>query len=208
MWVLALTASTQVSYGQKWKEWFKQRKTQIEYLVNQIAALKVYTDYLEKGYSIVKDGTQLIGNIKQGDFNLHQGYFSSLQSINPAIRNYSRVALIISDQATILNNFKELLKFSAENGQFSINERGYITSVYDRVKTECLKDMDDLVMVLSSGEMEMKDNERLAFIDRIYADTKEKVTFTFSFCGQAGALAYQRTREARETFLLRKLYGQ
>jgi hypothetical protein len=208
VWVLTLTVSMQVSYGQKLKEWFKQKKTQIEYLVNQIAALKVYTVYLEKGYSIVKDGSRLIGDIKQSDFSLHQGYFSSLQSVNPAIRNYSRVAVIISDQATILKNFKELLKFSAESGQFSTAERVYITAVYHRVKTECLKDMDDLTMVLTSGEMEMKDDERLAFIDRIYADTKEKVTFTVSFCGQAGALAYQRTREARETFLLRKLYGQ
>jgi hypothetical protein len=196
-----------VSYAQKWKEWFKQKKTQIEYLVNQIAALQVYIGYLQKGYTIVKDGTRLIGDIKQGDFNLHNGYFTSLRSVSPAIASYSKVADILSDQATILQQFKELLKFSAESGQFSATERQYISSVYANVKSASLQNLDDLIRVLTSGEMEMKDDERLDFIDRIYSDTKEQLSFTSSFCRQAGVLVYQRTQAARESFLLKKLYG-
>lgn len=207
IWVLILTVSVQVSYGQKWKEWFRQKKTQIEYLVNQIAALQVYAGYLQKGYTIVKEGTRLIGDIKQGDFNLHNGYFSSLRAVNPAFASYSRVAVIISDQATILKDFKELLKFSAESGQFSATERQYISAVYANVKSASLQNLDDLTRVLTSGEMEMKDDERIDFIDRIYGDTKEQLSFTASFCRQAGALAYQRTKAERESFLLKKLYG-
>lgn len=207
VWVLTLLVSMQVSYGQKWKEWFRQKKTQIEYLVNQIAALQVYAGYLQKGYTIVKDGTRLIGDIKQGDFNLHNGYFSSLRAVNPVFSSYSRVAVIMSDQATILQHFKELLKFSAESGQFSATERQYIAAVYANVKSASLQNLDDLTRVLTSGEMEMKDDERIDFIDRIYRDTKEQLFFTASFCRQAGALAYQRTQAARESFLLKKLYG-
>jgi hypothetical protein len=207
MWVLALTVSVQVSYGQTWKEWFRQKKTQIEYLVNQIAALQVYAGYLQKGYTIVKDGTRLIGDIKQGDFNLHNGYFSALRSVNPAFASYSRVAVIISDQATILQHLKELLKFSAESGQFSATERQYISAVYANVKSASLQNLDALTRVLTSGEMEMKDDERIDFIDRIYGDTIEQLSFTASFSRQAGALADQRTQAARESFLLKRLYG-
>jgi 3-phenylpropionate/cinnamic acid dioxygenase small subunit len=41
-------------YAQNWKEWTQQKKTQIKYLVNQIAALQIYATYVEKGYAIAK----------------------------------------------------------------------------------------------------------------------------------------------------------
>ncbi|WP_207515942.1 hypothetical protein [Longitalea luteola] len=207
VWVLTLTVSMQVCYGQTWNEWFRQRRTQLRYLLNQIAALQVYTDYLQKGYTIVKDGTWLIGDIKQGDFNLHNGYFFSLRSVNPAIRNYSRVAVILSDQATILRHFKELLKFTDGSGQFASTERQYISAVFANVKSASLQNLDDLTRVITSGEMEMKDDERIDFIDRIYGETKEQLSFTSSFCAQAAVLANQRAQAARESFLLKKLYG-
>ena len=36
-------------------EWFRQKATQRKYLLQQIAALHVYSGYLSKGYSIAKD---------------------------------------------------------------------------------------------------------------------------------------------------------
>src|SRR6266498_4565607 len=94
---LLLIVGVHTSYGQTWNEWFRQKKTQIQYLVKQIAALKVYTDYLEKGYNIAKDGTNLINDIKHGDFNLHNNYFTSLKSVSSSVRNYSKVSAIVSD---------------------------------------------------------------------------------------------------------------
>jgi hypothetical protein len=207
VWALTLFVTMQVCYGQKWKEWFRQKKTQIEYLVNQIAALQVYTGYLKKGYTIVKDGTRLIGDIKQGDFNLHKRYFTSLRSVSPAIAGYSKVSVILSSQATIVRHFNDLLKFSAESDQFSTSERRYISDVYAGVKSTSLQNLDDLSSVLIPGKIEMKDDERIDFIDRIYADTKELLSFTSSFCHQAVVLAYQRRQAAREVFVLKKVYG-
>jgi hypothetical protein len=206
--VLTMLVSVQASYGQKWKEWFRQRKTQIEYLVNQIAAYKVYYDYLQKGYSIVKDGTRIIGDIKEGDFNLHNGYFLSLKSVNPAIKNYSHVAAILSDQAALLKQFRGLINYSTESGQFSASERQYITELYTKLNVECLKDLGDLEMVITSGEVEMTDDERLALIEKIYYETQEKVMFAASFSRQAAALALHRTRAASDMYMLKKLYGE
>ena len=45
-------------------EWTQQNKTQIKYLVEQIAALQAYALVAEKGYSIAKTGLNAIGNIK------------------------------------------------------------------------------------------------------------------------------------------------
>jgi hypothetical protein len=38
----------QVSTAQTWSEWFSQKKTQKKYLLEQVAALKIYAGYLKK----------------------------------------------------------------------------------------------------------------------------------------------------------------
>ena len=66
------------AHSQTLAEWTQQKKTQIEYLLDQIAANKVLIDYVEKGYEISKIGLTTIQNIKLGDFNLHRDLFRSL----------------------------------------------------------------------------------------------------------------------------------
>src|SRR3954463_9131175 len=82
--LLLLTIHT-VCKAQTWDEWFKQKKTQVKYLEEQIIALHVNGNYLEEGYKIVQGGLSAIHDIKNGDFNLHKDYFSSLKRVNTAI---------------------------------------------------------------------------------------------------------------------------
>ncbi len=67
--------SVEVCDAQTFDEWFKQQETQKKYLIQQIAALQVYTGYVQKGYSVAKKGLATIGSIKEGDFNLHSNFF-------------------------------------------------------------------------------------------------------------------------------------
>ena len=48
-------------------EWTNQSATQKKYLVQQIASLKVYIDYLEKGYNITEKGLNTISDLKNGE---------------------------------------------------------------------------------------------------------------------------------------------
>src|SRR5258706_12690912 len=96
LFIILLSAKTFFSFGQTTEEWTEQKKTQIKYLLQQIAANKIYIDYLEKGYQIAHGGLQTIQNIKKGDFNLHIGFLDSLKKINPAIKNWAKIADIIA----------------------------------------------------------------------------------------------------------------
>ncbi len=58
--VIATVLLFQSANAQTWDEWFKQKKTQKKYLVQQIAALRVYLDYLKKGYTVVHNGLNTI----------------------------------------------------------------------------------------------------------------------------------------------------
>src|SRR4051812_10433920 len=97
-------------YGQTWDEWFKQKKTQKKYLLNQIAALKVYAGYAKKGYKIAEMGLTTIGKIKNHDFNLHKDFFASFRSINPKLEDYRKISEMITIQTLLLKQCKDVYK--------------------------------------------------------------------------------------------------
>src|SRR6202035_4749485 len=79
----------------------------IQAMLKQIAKLEIYIVDLEKGYRIAREGLTFIGEIKKGEFNLHSLFFSSLQSVNPSVAKYSKIAVIVADQLSIVSSFKK-----------------------------------------------------------------------------------------------------
>lgn len=69
--ILFAILSTDVK-AQTFAEWFRQSATQKKYLLQQIAALQVYIGYVQKGYSIAKEGLSAISDIKHGEFKLQR----------------------------------------------------------------------------------------------------------------------------------------
>jgi len=67
-------------HAQTFSEWFRQKKTQKKYLLQQIAALQVYIGYAQKGYRIAKEGLTTIGGFTKGEFDLHSDFINSLSS--------------------------------------------------------------------------------------------------------------------------------
>lgn len=193
--------------AQTFAEWFQQSSTQKKYLLQQIAALQVYIGYVQKGYSIAKQGLNTISDIKNGEFNLHKDYFNSLKSVNPTIKNYSKVADIIALQVNIIKVYKEAAKQVKQSRSFNAKEINYINGVFERLLDDCTKTIDALTTVTISGELEMKDDERLKRIDDLYTDMQEKYTFVKSFSNEAKMLAASRIREQIEIQTSRALNG-
>jgi hypothetical protein len=196
-----------VSFGQNAQEWTRQKKTQIKYLLQQIAANKVYIEYVEKGYSIASKGLQTIRDIKKGDFNLSFDFFESQKKVNPEIKNWVKVADIIAYQIRIIKAAKQTILDVKETGQFTNDELDYCKAVFDNLLNECIKNIDELVDVITNGNFEMKDNERMDRIDKLYIDMQDKYSFTSSFSEEMGVLSAQRISEQAEVNLSKKLNG-
>src|SRR5690242_17273529 len=107
------------SFGQNTQEWTRQKKTQIKYLLQQIAANKVYIEYIEKGYNIAHKGLQTIHDIKKGDFNLSFNFFESQKNVNPKIKAWAKVADVIAYQIRIIKTAKQTQLDIRETGQFT-----------------------------------------------------------------------------------------
>lgn len=192
--------------AQNFNEWFNQKKTQTKYLVDQIVALQVYISYLEKGYRISKDGLNLIGDIKEGEFNLHKNYFNSLKTVNPHIMKYPKIAGILSMQMGILSREQATIGLSEESNQFNTEEIGYIKKVFENLEDEAEKDLDELQLVITNGQMQMTDDERIKEIDRIYSKVQNKYSFSQAFSKQVKQLAQQREQGKETAKELKALY--
>ncbi len=191
--------------AQTFAEWFRQKATQKKYLIQQIAALQVYIGYVSKGYSITKKGLNTIQDIKHGDFNVHKNYFSSLASVNPTIKRYSRVAEIISLEINIVRQAASVVRYCRESNQLTLSELTYLQNVFDHLLTDCSKSLDKLFAVITDGSLTMKDDERISAIDKIYNDMVDKQVFCRSFGSTTKGLCVQRRNEQNEIQFSKKL---
>lgn len=179
-------------------EWFRQKSTQRKYLIQQIAALKVYLEYLKEGYKIVDKGLTTIGDIKNGAFNLDKDYFNSLKQVSPVIRNSPKVNEVLTYQQAIVRDMRKLVDDCRKDENFTPDEVAYIEGVYQNMLEECNISIDELTVIATSGEAEMKDDERLLRLDKVHDDMQDKYAFTQDFIGTTRMVSVQRTKERQQ----------
>jgi hypothetical protein len=203
--VIVLAALSYSANGQNWNEWFRQKKTQRKYLLEQIAALKVYLDYTKKGYDIASKGLGTIRDIKSANLHMHTNYFESLSQVNPTVRNYVKVAGIISYQIKIMKQARKAIAGIKEAATFSPDEIDYCGKVFDKLLTETIENLDQLNVLVTSGKLEMKDDERLKRIDALYSGMQEMYGFCCAFSEEIALLSVQRLREKHDVQLSKTL---
>ncbi|MBN8836134.1 MAG: hypothetical protein J0I09_02665 [Sphingobacteriia bacterium] len=204
--VVCIIIATPTS-AQTFSEWFKQSETQRKYLVQQIAGLQVYFQFAKQGYDIVRKGLNSIRDIKKGDFNIHNTFFTSLKNVNPAIKKYQKAIDIISIEAATIVQAKKTLKLLKQNNGLTANEITYCESVINFMLQECLKLIDQFLLIITSGNLEMKDDERIRQVDALYADVQDKHAFCSSFANQIKLLILQRQNEQAEIKLSKLING-
>ena len=174
-------------------------------LLEQIAGLKVYIDYAQKGYSIAKKGLTVIGDLKRGEFNLHTDYLNSLAMVNPAIKKYGRLGEIILLQLKIMENYKQTYEGIEDGALFHGSELAYIKRVFDRLLDNCSTTLEELIAVTTNDQLEMKDDERMKRIDLLYLTMVDNYSFCQSFNKQTRLLLLSREKEEKEVQFARVL---
>lgn len=203
--VIILVLFANGAYAQTWKEWTQQKKTQIKYLINQIAALQVYIGYVEKGYAIANKGLNAIHAIKKGDFSLHDEYFTSLKSVNPKIKNYLKVADIMAMQVKIIQAYHKQKILARESGQLTQREISYCNTVFTSLLNGCTDIIDQLLTLVTNGVSEIKDDERIRNIDGLHKAMKDRFAFAEHFTREANELQINRVVDANDIRVSRVL---
>jgi hypothetical protein len=174
--------------------------------IEQIAKLEVYLSYLKKGYDIANKGLTLIGDIKHGDFSMHQDYFNSLDVVNPQVKSDAKIAAMIAMQAQMLSAYKGYTKQFQGSGLFTTQEITYLARVFSAVLSDVAENITELTQVITDQQFQMKDGERIARIDRLYTTMTDNYNFLYSFCDQVQVQAAQRSHALQELQTIQKLY--
>jgi len=181
------------------------QSSQKKVLLQQIAALKMYGNYVHKGYTIAKKGLKTIGEVKNGELNLHSIFYSALKTVNPQVRDYEKVAGIISLQLKITKQYNAISGLLYDD-LFYGDEAAYIERVFTRLLEDCDAGLDTLLDLLTDSSLEMGDADRLARIDALYRQMLDNYTFSRHFGDEVTALGRARGREQKDVHSTRNLY--
>ncbi len=198
---IALVILSYQGQAQTWNEFFKQKSTQKEYLLEQLAAMKLYAEYAKDGYDIASTGVNLIKDFRNGEFHLHNVFFTSLSLINPKISNMSEIKNIVHWEIAIQDGFKSLTSEMMRE-----KDRAYVKEVRDQVLESCRSDLDQLLLVISEGTLEMRDAERLERILEIHQRMEGRFQFSRSFIRKVKTLKMNEDQEKRDIHVLRNVY--
>lgn len=175
--------------------------------VEKLAQLKNILSDLKKGYEILSGGYQAIKNISEGNFNLHETFLDGLLQVSPVVRNYKRVADIISLQIRIVSSYKGAFKQFKESGQFTPDEILYLGQVYSHLFNQSVQNLEDLATVLTAGKLRITDDERLQAIDAVWKEIEDEWNFLHHFNDQTRLLALGRAKEALDVGSIKGIYG-
>ena len=80
-------------------------------LTEQLAALQALAHTVEHGYQLIGSGLQTIGQITNGEFQLHREYFGSLSAVSPAVDNDPKLTALRSLQAQLVQQINAALDY-------------------------------------------------------------------------------------------------
>lgn len=208
-WILRCSSCIVVLFGwsvtvqaQTSSEWFRQKKAQQSYLLQQLIALRAYGSQLKQGYKAVSQGWQTIKGFSQGEFDLHRLYLNGLKLVNPLIAKDPRVAESLEAIIAIRLGFAALEKL-----ELNLQHRSYVEQVRVNLMQACEKELAALESLLEKGKLEMTDDERLQRLDQIHIRLKDKEAFTRDFSAQAKLLAQQQKIQIIEIEKTRRDHG-
>ena len=173
--------------------------------VQKLAQLKSILEDLKKGYTILESGYSTIRNISEGNYNLHDLFLNSLLEVSPTVRNYKRIADIISLQLRIVKEYQAAFKQFKGSQLFDDDELKYFASVYSNLFNQSFSNLDALATVITSGQLRMSDDERLSEIDGIWKNISDQFSFLKDFNNKTRVLALQRAKEKSDVEVMRAL---
>lgn len=173
----------------------------------KLRQLEAILDNMYRGYKILDKGYTTIKNIAQGNYSIHQLFIDGLMAVNPSIRNYKRIPFIIEYQKLLLKEYQRAYNRFRQDPNFKLEEIEYLANVYKFLFDASLRNIDELMMIITATKLSMSDDERMQAIDRIFFDMEDKLIFLRAFNNNTQLLAIQRARARNDVETMQMLYG-
>ena len=183
-----------------------QEMQQLILNIEKLAQFKQILTDMKKGYQILNGGYNVVKDLSKGNFSLHETFLDALMQVSPTVRKYKRVGDIIHYQVLLVKEYKAAFNRFRNSSNFNPEEITYLEKVYSKLFKESIRNLDELTSVISANTLRMSDDERLAAIDKVYADMQDKLSFLRNFNNNTSVLVIQRTKERNDINAMRSIY--
>lgn len=181
---------------QTFNEWFKQKKTQKQYLIEQIAALQLYLKNLKQGYVVVKKGLNLVGEITGNSYSMDNIYLQSLLQIKAPIKNSELSNSIISLEGRIKKRLNILEQRINENNTIlAADESGYLKRVTEKAESILSDQTAKAKKALIADEVQMTDAGRIQILKNVKNELEDLESFLGQADGELTKVIIQRRAE-------------
>ncbi|MFT3701353.1 MAG: hypothetical protein QM802_03245 [Agriterribacter sp.] len=181
------------------------QNNQIKLYIQQIAANKVYLEYLQKGYALVRSGLTTIGRIKDNHFKLDKAFFDHLDNINPFIELYVTQFNVSAAEEEMEKRITQTLKTVKKEYAFTGAEVNYFRRVFESVQTDRHQLLDEYALLLTSGSYTMGDDERLTRLQAVLKELSNSYVFFESFSREIMKTILQRRKEKNDAHILNQI---
>ena len=83
----------------------------LEVMAEQLATLQTLQQSTTRGYQIMGDGVDSIGQITNGEYQLHQAYFASLDEVSPAVMTDAKLAALKELQMELVQQINAAIAY-------------------------------------------------------------------------------------------------
>ncbi|WEK17898.1 MAG: TerB family tellurite resistance protein [Candidatus Pedobacter colombiensis] len=175
--------------------------------VEKLTQFKQILSDMKKGYTVLSKGYKTIKDLSEGNFSMHKLFIDGLMEASPTVKKYYKVGRIIEYQIVLIKEYKNAYSRFKGSNLLNTSEIAYIGNVYSNLLNQSLRNLDELANVITSGKLEMNDDERLKAIDGIYDEMEDQLSFLRSFNNNTSLLTSQRYREKQEIERSKQLYN-
>ena len=201
VWIGLLVVCS-VSATAQWSE-----AMQLALNIQKLNQLRQILQNMYNGYKILTDGYNKVKNITEGNYKLHEVFLDGLMAVNPKIKDYKKVADIVTYQQQIVKEYKHAYQRFRDSKMFTVEELEYMSKVYGNLVARSIHNLDKLLLVITASKLRMSDAERLSVIDDIYEHILNQVSFLRSFNQQTSILGLQRAKESNDIQTMQMIYG-
>lgn len=138
---------------------------------------------------------------------LYQDYFNELREVKTAISYYYRIREITSKQLQLVEAYKKAFALFKQDKHFTSKEIDYMGNVYSGILDESVKNIDQILLVITSFSTQMDDAKRLTIIDAAANAIDQNYNDLIQFNHQNISLSAKRSKDQAEIDEVRVLYG-
>lgn len=139
--------------------------------------------------------------------SLYSGYYAELGKIKSVIAKYQRIKDITLKQAALVKEYKRAWNLFRQDSHFNPQELDYMQKVYSGILDASVKNLDEIMLVVSPAKTQMTDEQRLELINTASNHLDENYNDLHQFNNQGIQLSLQRSKDLNDSRSIKKLYG-